>query len=291
MARDRGQGRAGLEHDRAHGRVPDRRRDHRLRRLRHHGELLRGHRAGARAERTRPPTRARAAARRTRTTTSTDFTAGAPDPHAARPIRRRPWPRRRRPTARSASRSSSNVTISFTEPVNADRHLVHDQLRQQRLAHAAVTSSGGRYHVHARPGRRTSRRNESCTVTVVGARTSPTRTRTTRRTRWRRTTSSASRPPTCSVCGDPATKIHDVQGSGAREPDRRLRRDDRGRRRRRLPGDRRVRRLLPPGGGSRRRRGSGDVRGHLRLQQRLRPGRLRRRRRPRARHGRPSSTA
>ena len=45
----RGQGRAGLEHDRALRRVSDGRSDHRLRRLRHHGELLRGRRAGARA--------------------------------------------------------------------------------------------------------------------------------------------------------------------------------------------------------------------------------------------------
>ena len=49
MAADAGQGRAGLEHDGALGRVSDGRSDHRLRRLRHHGELLRGHRAGARA--------------------------------------------------------------------------------------------------------------------------------------------------------------------------------------------------------------------------------------------------
>ena len=72
------------------------------------------------------------------------------------------------------------------------------------------------------------------------------------------------------VCGDPATAIHAIQGSGAETGDQRTGRDDRRRRHRRLPGPGPVPWLLRPGGGRRRGPRSRHVGGHLRLRHQVR---------------------
>ena len=95
---------------------------------------------------------------------------------------------------------------------------------QQRLAHRRGHLERGQLPVHARTRTRTSRRS-SRAPSRSSARRSPTSTRSTRRTRWRRTTSSASRTADESVCGDPATLIHTCRATArrARWPDPRCR--------------------------------------------------------------------
>ena len=114
-----------------------------------------------------------------------------PQPHRRRLQRRR---RIERLDARPANNASdvpvgSNVSITFSEPVDVHGSWYLDLVRHQRRAHR----DGDRRpdHVHARPGRRLRAGRELHGHGRRGA-ASPTRTRTTRRTRWRRTSSSAS---------------------------------------------------------------------------------------------------
>ena len=175
----------------------------------------------ARPTRRRPNAR-RAAAQDTDNNTA-DFDSGAPDPHAGADQHRRS--RRPSPTDGATGVAvASNISITFSEPVNVIGDLVHDQL----LERAARTRRrlGRADDLHARPGRPTSPPSEICTVTC-SRRTSPTRTHTIRPTRWRRTTSFSFQTVDAAVCGDPCTPIYAIQGSGATRRDHRQRHDAR----------------------------------------------------------------
>jgi uncharacterized protein len=108
----------------------------------------------------------------------------------------------------------SNITVTFSEPVNVSAGWFTINCAVS-LGHAATTS-GGPTTFTLDPGANFAP-NESCTVTVVAANVTdqdandPPDTMTT-------TYSFTFQTADVLVCGDPATRIHDVQGSGQTSP-------------------------------------------------------------------------
>ena len=226
--------------------------DHRLRRLRRRRTASRdGADAGAHATR-RPHSRSGGGATDTNNN-STDFTAGAPDPRGTAD----PAPSvdhddaGQRHVRRRHERQRHDQLLGAREP---DRVVVHDQLRQQRLAHGRghagpAASNVGSYQFTLNPAVDFAA-VESCTVTVVGAQVSDLDTFDPP------DTMAANHVFSFTTADRPSAATPRRRSTTSRvrrdEPDHRLLGGDRGRRRRRLPGGRPVRRLLRPGGGRRR---------------------------------------
>ena len=154
------------EHDRAHAAPARAAVDRRLRRLRH-GQLLRRHRPDRRRSPTRPPRCGRAAARPTPTTTRPTSPPARPTRDCERATRRRASPRPTPPNGAGGVPVDSNVSITFSEPVNVDGRVVHDRLRLERRPHGAPRA-GGPTTFTLDPDADFAA-SESCTVTVVAA--------------------------------------------------------------------------------------------------------------------------
>ena len=146
---------------------------------------------------------------------STDFTAGAPNPRGMTD----PAPTVASTTPADSTSNvgtSSNVTINFSEPVSPTGSWFTINCANSGSHTAAVTSNAGSYQFTLNPDADFTSL-ESCTVSVIGAQVSDLDTfdppdAMASNYVFSFTTADAS------VCGDPATFIHTVQGNGATSP-------------------------------------------------------------------------
>ncbi len=146
---------------------------------------------------------------------SADFTAGAPNPRGTTD----PSPTVASTTPANGTSdvgTGANITINFSEPVSPTGSWFTISCATSGSHTAAVSSNAGNYQFTLNPDVNFASL-ESCTVTVVGAQVSDLDT--------------VDPPDTMaadhvfgfttadeSVCGDPATFIHTVQGNGATSP-------------------------------------------------------------------------
>jgi len=131
-----------------------------------------------------------------------DFDVGAPDPHGTHPVVASTTPT----AGASGVALDGNVFISFSEPVSVAGSWF-SILCGTSGTHAA-TASGGLTTYTLDPAINFAS-NESCTVTVFAASTTPG---------LAADSTFTFQTADVLVCGDPATMIHDVQGSGVTSP-------------------------------------------------------------------------
>jgi predicted extracellular nuclease len=146
---------------------------------------------------------------------SADFTAGVPNPRGtADPA----------PTVTSTAPgngtsdvgTSANIVINFSEPVSPTGSWFTINCANSGSHTAAVTSNAGSYELTLNPDTDFGS-VESCTVTVVGAQVSDLDTFDPPDTMAANYVFSFTTADV-SVCGDPRTQIHTVQGNGATSP-------------------------------------------------------------------------